>query len=96
MTNTRTPFWLDADQFQEINQLIMNLMEFQPSDTVVAIHEELSIAKTRFTNGRYKPNLLARVLGFDSNSIPVRLSDREHEYVMQLDLSNSLKGTLNK
>jgi len=90
--NKRDPFWLDPNELQTINRLIMQELDKERLPILFAIQSELSVAKIRFENGRYK-DVLAVVLGM-KDMIPVRLSSQEKDYLLTLDIPSTVKERL--
>jgi hypothetical protein len=93
MSHSRTPFWVTEDQIHELNNALIR--EIQAGEAQAqAVHEELSIAKTRYATSRVTSPRLAKALGHKTGSVPVRLSDSERDYLLTLHLSPALKMEL--
>ena len=93
MTHARTPFWVTLKQFKELNAAIIPAVQAGDSQAQ-AIHEELSIARTRYSASRVRGPLLARALGHNGESFPIRLSEGERAYLLTLPLGELLRGEL--
>lgn len=91
----RHPTWVTPDELKELDDSLMKLDDLSSNSLAQGLQSELSVAQTRFSNGRYRSGLLATVLGLDKTMIPIRLSEEEKTFLLEcLNLSETVKDKL--
>jgi hypothetical protein len=84
MTVNRFPFWVTPTELETLNTIVFAELEKNNQQVLSDICSELSVAKTRFDNTRFKKGLLPKALGLDEEMIPIRLSNEEKEVLLGL------------
>lgn len=81
MTGTfalRKKIWVSERDFKSIISTVNSLMEKSHGNAVItAIHDEVAVAKSRFTEGTYRSSAIVQALGRDRNDVPLNLSVEE-------------------
>ena len=93
MNDQKVPYWLSPKEFQELRDLMKK--EDISGGAAEGVRDEIAVAKVRAKTSRISPNALVVALGLSKGSIPVHLSEKEVEFLKQLEnLPQNVKNRL--
>lgn len=91
-----TPYWVTRQELHELLKFLANTIESVPlTDTVQRkmlhdIQSELSVSQTRDSVAIFSSRHLKSVLDLPEDSVPIRLSPEELNYLIRLPLPEKI------
>lgn len=100
MTMNRTPVWMESNDISSLTEIVVLFCETTSDTTMRQIAEdiltEFGVAISRVRGTGYQSAVLAKVLGFNKDSVPLRLSSDEINFLLSLPLPEEMKLRLPK
>lgn len=85
-TEVTSIYWLTSDEVETLNNLVIGLIETDKNKILYRIQSELSVAKTREENSPLPSDYITSIMELPENSIPIRLSHTEVEFIKKYNL----------
>lgn len=100
MNDNTLLYWVSLEELNLLNNIVINAIDHygtktnETKATLMRIHTELSVSQTRGDSSIFPTNIMLSVLNLPSESIAIRLSNKELKVLETLPLTDILKERL--